>query len=113
LAIIKELDPEAVAARQPAFKAGRDRLGIYLVPGPDYVSSVDGHSKFRDYGIGIYASIDAYSRYITFIHVGLSVTWAVSIMKQYLDALSGNDNIRPTIIPEDCGTETMLMANAH
>jgi len=59
-AIMKELDPEAVAARKPAFKAGRDRVGKYLVPGPDYVWSVDGHLKFRDYGIGIYACIDGY-----------------------------------------------------
>jgi hypothetical protein len=36
-AIMKEHDPEAVAARKPAFKAGRDRVGKYLVPGPDYV----------------------------------------------------------------------------
>jgi len=93
-AIMKELDPEAVAARKSAFKAGCDRVGKYLVPG----RSVDGHFKFRDYGIGIYACIDGYSRYITSIHVGLSVTCAVSILKQYLDALSGNDNIRPTII---------------
>jgi hypothetical protein len=77
------------------------------------VWSVDGHLKFRDYGIGIHAGIDGYSRYITSIHVGLSVTCAVSILKQYLDVLSGNDNIRQTIIRADHGTETMLMANAQ
>jgi len=82
------------------------------VPGPDYVWSVDGHLKFRDYKIGIYACIDGYSRYITSTHVGLSVTCTVSILKQYLDALSRNDDIRPTIIRADRGTETMLMANA-
>jgi len=36
-AIMKELDPEAVAAKKPTFKAGRDRVGKYLVPGPDHV----------------------------------------------------------------------------
>ena len=75
--------------------------------------SVDGLLKFRDYGIGIYACIDGYSRYITSIDVGLSVTCAFSILKQYLDVLSGNENIRPTIIRTDRGTETMLMANAQ
>jgi hypothetical protein len=112
-AIKQGLDPEAVAARKPAFKAGRDRVGKYLVPGPDYVWSVNGHLKFRDYRIGIYRCIDGYSRYITSTHVGLSVTCAVSIMKLYLDALSGNDNIRQTIIRADCGTDTMLMSNAQ
>jgi hypothetical protein len=52
-AIMKELDPEAVAPRKPAFNAGRDMVGKYLVPEPDYVWSVDGHLKFWDYGIGI------------------------------------------------------------
>jgi len=31
-AIMKELDPEAVAATKLAFKAGRDRVRKYLVP---------------------------------------------------------------------------------
>jgi transposase InsO family protein len=111
-AIMKELDPDAVAARKSAFKAGHDRVGKYLVPGPDYVWSVDGHLKFRDYGIGIYPCNDGYSRYITSIHVGLSVTCAVIILRDYLDVLCGNDDIRPTIIRADRGTQTMLMANA-
>jgi hypothetical protein len=97
-AIMKELDPEAVAARKPVFKAGHDKVGRYLVLGPDCMWSVDGHLKFRDYRIGIYACIDQSYRYITSIHVGLSVTCAVSILKKYLDALSGNDHIRSTII---------------
>jgi hypothetical protein len=111
--ILKELDPEGVAAREPAFKANRDRKGKYIVPGPDYVWSVDGHLKFRDYGIGIYAMVDGYSRYITSIYVGLSVTCAVSILKQYLDAVESNNNTRPRFIRSDRGTETILMANAH
>jgi len=112
-ALMKEVDLEAVAATNPAFKAGRDRVGMYLVTGQDYVWSCDGHLKFRDYGIGIYCGIDGHVRYITSSHVGLSVTCAVGILKQYLDALCGNDNIRPTIIRADRGAETMLMANAQ
>jgi hypothetical protein len=112
-AIMKELDPEAIEARKPKFKAGRDRIGKYVVPGPDYVWSVDGHLKFRDYGIGIYACVDGYSRYITSVYVGLSVTCGVSILKQYLDAIAGNRNLRPKIIRADRGTETMIMANAQ
>jgi hypothetical protein len=110
-AIMMQLDPEAVAARKPAFQAERESVRKYLVSGTDYVWSVDSHLKFRDYGIGIYACIDGSVRYITSVHVGLSVTCAVSILKQYHNALSGNDDIGPTIIRADRGTETILMAN--
>lgn len=62
LTLMKEIDPDGVASRTPAFKAGRDKVGQYLVPGPNYAWCVDGHLKFREYGIGIYATIDGYSR---------------------------------------------------
>jgi hypothetical protein len=32
----------------------------YIVPGPDYIWSLDGHDKLSDWGIEIYAAIDAY-----------------------------------------------------
>ena len=34
--------------------------------------SVDGHHKLALYGFEEYADIDAFSRYITWIHVGIS-----------------------------------------
>ncbi|KAH8725979.1 hypothetical protein GQ44DRAFT_759030 [Phaeosphaeriaceae sp. PMI808] len=40
------------------------RRGEYIVPGPNWVWSIDGHEKLKPYGIQIYACIDAYSRYI-------------------------------------------------
>lgn len=40
------------------------------------------------YGIQIYAAIDGYSCYITWCYVGVSTKTAVSVMRQYLDAVS-------------------------
>jgi len=111
--IMKELDPECVEARRTRFKDGRDHTGKYIVPGPNYTWSVDGHMKFQAYGIKIYAMVDGYSRYITSIFAGLPATCGVSILKQYLDAVVGNSNMRPHFIRSARGTETSLMANAH
>jgi hypothetical protein len=61
-AIMKELNTESVGARKPPLKAARDSVVMYLVPGPDYVWSVDGHFKFWDYGMQIKSGIDGYSR---------------------------------------------------
>lgn len=109
---MKELDPEGVEARVPQFRKGRDHVGKYILPGPDYIWSVDGHMKFQTYGIEIYAMVDGYSRYVTSIFVGLFATCGVSILKQYLDAVKAN-NTRPQLIRSDRGSETTLMANAQ
>ena len=111
--IMKELDPEGVEARRPRFKEGGDCTGKYIVPGPDYVWSVDCHMKFQAYGIQIYAMVDGYSRYVTTIFIGLLATCGISILKQYLDAVVANNNTRPQFIRSNGGTETMLMGNAH
>jgi transposase InsO family protein len=111
-AILKQLDPVGVQKRQPAFRRNRDRAGRLEVPGPNYMWCVDGHLKFREYGIGIYAIIDAYSRYIVAVFVGSSVTTAVSVVKQMVNALEST-GIRPEFFRSDRGSETMLLANAQ
>lgn len=110
--IIKELDPEGVASRTPTFKKTRDKVGRYVVPGPNYVWSVDGHLKLDRFGFGIYAMVDGYSRYIVSWHVGVSVTTGVSVLKQFAEAVL-RMGLRPVFIRSDRGTETMLMANAQ
>jgi hypothetical protein len=40
--------------------------------------------KLAPYGIEIYAAIDAYSRYVVWIYVGVSGMTAVSVVRQYL-----------------------------
>ena len=37
------------------------KRGSYIVPGPNYVWSMDGQIKLHQYGIAIYGAIHAYS----------------------------------------------------
>jgi hypothetical protein len=107
--IYKELNPEGVARR------GRDaqnRKGEYIVPGPNWIWSIDGHEKLKPYGIEIYACIDAYSRYVIWIYVGISAGTAVSVFWQYMTAIDAA-GIRPESIRSDCGNETAMVAYAH
>ena len=80
-AMLKVLGPVGVQNRVPTFRRNRDKAGRLEVPGPNYMWCVDGHLKFREYGIGTYAMIDAYSRYVVAVFVGTSVTTAVSVVK--------------------------------
>ena len=54
----------------------------YVVPGPDFVWSIDDSLQLDPYAIQIYASVDAYSRYITRIYCGVTGLTAVSAMTQ-------------------------------
>jgi hypothetical protein len=42
------------------------------VPGPDYIWLIDGHDKLSLFGIDIYVCIDAYSRAIIWVYIGIS-----------------------------------------
>jgi hypothetical protein len=86
--------------------------GEYVVPGPNYLWSVDGHCKLEHWGIEIYAAIDAYSRYVIWIYVGISSRTAVSVLKQYTDTLETN-GVFPQVLRSDRGVETPLVAAAH
>lgn len=86
--------------------------GEYKVPGPNWLWSVDGHCKLETWGIQIYAGIDAYSRYIIWIYVGITARTGVSVKSQYLNVVEAT-GILPWIIRSDHGGETILMADAH
>ena len=81
---LKEVDPYGVALRRGDMLRTR---GSYIVPGPNYVCSINWYMKLRQYGIEIYRAIDAYSRYIPWIYVRVSAATAVSVAKMYLEAL--------------------------
>lgn len=108
-AIVKELDPEGVAARAKDMQRHR---GDYIVPGPNYVWSLDGYCKFDQFGFEIYAAIDAYSRYVIWIYVDISARTSVIVLRQYLDTIS-DLQVLPKILRTDRGSETPLCANAH
>jgi hypothetical protein len=55
----------------------RKPRGEYIVEGPNAVWSVDGYEKLANWGIQIYAAIDAYSRYIIWFYVGMELNVAL------------------------------------
>ncbi|OXV10153.1 hypothetical protein Egran_02085 [Elaphomyces granulatus] len=108
-AAIKTLDPDGVTRRLRDLQRHR---GEYIIPGPNYLWSIDGYCKFNFWGFEMYASIDAYSRYITWIYVGITSRTAVSVLRQYLDTIE-SEKVFPQILRSDRGTETPLVAAAH
>ncbi|KAE9972207.1 hypothetical protein EG328_005132 [Venturia inaequalis] len=107
--VYTEMNPELVEARRKNYQRHR---GEYVVPGPNWLWSIDSYDKLKPYGIQIYACIDAYSRYIIWIYVGISNSSAVSTFGQFINALKA---IRrgPAWIRSDKGGETTLLAQAH
>ena len=86
--------------------------GEYIVPGPTFIWSLDGYLKLEFYGIEVYAAIDAYSRYILWIYVGISARTAVSVLRQYLDTVEMIGQYS-RFVRSDHGGETVLLAPAH
>ncbi|KAF2469932.1 uncharacterized protein BDR25DRAFT_343225 [Lindgomyces ingoldianus] len=82
--IYRTMNYEAVERRKRDLQRHR---GEYIVPGPNFIWSIDGYSKLKPYGVEIYACIDAYSRYIVWIYVGISACTAVSCLRQFLKTL--------------------------
>jgi hypothetical protein len=107
--MIRELDPEGVSRRR---KDLQRRRGEYVVPGPDFIWSIDGHDKLSHWGIQIYAAIDAYSRHIIWMYVGVSNRTTRSVLAQYLEACA-SIGCFPRIIRSDRGTETPMLAECH
>jgi hypothetical protein len=86
--------------------------GEYIVPGPNFLWSVDGYCKLAPYGIEVYGAIDAYSRYIIWIYVGISGRTAISVLQQYLTTIQMLKQ-HPRFIRSDHGGETVILAQAH
>ena len=86
--------------------------GQYMIPGPNYLWSLDGYDKLKAYEIQVYACIDAHSWYIIWIYIEISNCTSISVLRQYLNILK-TENIQLQILCTDQGSETVLMANAH
>src|SRR5947199_1830936 len=100
---LKLLNPEGVASRTPGLR--KKRLENYITAGPDYLWCLDGHDKLAQYGIEIYAAVDAYSRKIIWFYCGSSNRTQLSVLNQYLRAVKTR-GICPSFIRTDKGTET-------
>ena len=48
--------------------------GEFIVRGPDWLWCIYGRDKFRNYGIGIYAAVDVFSRKILWMSAQLGLT---------------------------------------
>lgn len=68
--------------------------------------------KLSLFGIEIYAAIDGYSRYILWVYIGISTRTAISVYKQYIDAVSTFGYL-PQILRTDLGGETIYLGDAH
>jgi hypothetical protein len=107
-AAINILDAEGSEARRPGIKRKRE-IKRPIIPGPNYLWAIDGHNKFRNYGIEIYAAIDAYSRRIIWAYCGNSNRTEASVARQYLEAIAYY-GICPRFLRSDKGSETPLIA---
>jgi hypothetical protein len=107
--VYRTLNPTGIERRN---QDRQRRKGEYLVRGPNFIWSIDGHEKLKPYGFEIYACIDAYARYIVWVYVGISAGTAVSVGQQYLNAVR-ETGVIPHYIRSDCGKETSQLAYAH
>jgi hypothetical protein len=57
--VIKLHDTEGSEARKPRIKQ-KKAFKRPVIPSPDYLWCINGYNKFRNYGIKIYAAINAY-----------------------------------------------------
>ncbi|KAI8940778.1 hypothetical protein NX059_002044 [Plenodomus lindquistii] len=103
------INPEAVQRR---LNDHQRRRGEYIVNGPNWCWSIDGHEKIKPYGIEIYACIDAYSRYVIWAYVGITAGTSLSVLHQYLYTVE-ESGFTPQFIRSDCGVETGQISYAH
>lgn len=66
--MLRILNPEAITLRMRRMQF---KKGEYVVPGPDWIWSIDGHDKLSPFGIEMYACVDAYSRSFIWVCVGI------------------------------------------
>ncbi|PYH67139.1 uncharacterized protein BO88DRAFT_344940, partial [Aspergillus vadensis CBS 113365] len=107
--IYRTAAPEAIQQRKNDMQRSR---GSYMNPGPDHFWSVDGYMKLEPYGIRIHAAIDAYTRYIIWVYIGIDTRTSVSVVGQYIVAVHER-KIICNKIRSDHGSETSLPAKAQ
>ena len=90
----------------------QERHSEWVREGPNHTWSMDGHCKFEAWGVQRSAAVDLYSRYVTWVYVGISGRTALSVLAQYLATLQ-DGQIMPRLIRTDRGAETPLAADAH
>jgi hypothetical protein len=97
---LKKLDAKGTAARKPGPKRRGKRGGEYIVRGPDWLWCIDGHDKFRNYGIGIYAAVDAFSRDVVVAQQSEIDSFGLAEMASF-DTDGGSDDWEDSVSEED------------
>ena len=87
-AVVKELDSAEIA--QHASDA-QQHYSDFIVSDSDYLWFINDHCKLDFFDIEIYADIDAYSQYITWIYIELFSHIAVNVLVQFLTTLRTED----------------------
>ena len=114
--VMAELDPEGLEARNLQRKKKKVK-GHFTSDGPLWVVSLDGHDKLCGYQnstfpLGVYTSIDTFSRKILFLFVCYSNLNPLVIGKMYLRYLFESQML-PRNLRFDRGTETGKMVTIH
>jgi hypothetical protein len=106
----QRLDPAEVASHIPDLRHARQEN--YTTSGPNFLWCLGGYDKLTQYGIEIYAAVDAYSRKIIWFYCGNNNRTPISVLRQYLRAVKAN-GLCPRFIRTDKGTVTVLLADCH
>jgi hypothetical protein len=86
--------------------------GEYIVPGPDYIWSINGYDKLSPFGIDIYTYINTYSRAIIWVYIGISNHTSHSVVQQYLMTCIRLGYI-PIFFRADKGGKLPLITEVH
>jgi transposase InsO family protein len=105
---LRELDPKGTEFRKKPYKKVHGRN--FQTQGPNWLWAIDGHMKLARYGIQIYGAIDAYSRRIIWLYVGVDASTAISTARQFMDTVK-QGNIIPFRIRADRGNETPIVGD--
>jgi hypothetical protein len=79
-AVINIFNAEGSEARRPGIKRKKE-IKYLIIPGLNYLWAIDGHNKFRNYDIKIYAAINAYLYLIIWAYYGNSNRTEASVAR--------------------------------
>jgi hypothetical protein len=108
-AMLHILNPKAIFRRIARIQS---KKGEYIVPGPDYIWSIDGHNKLSPFRIDIYVYIDAYSRAIIWVYISISNRTSHSVVQQYLITCARLGYI-PIFFRADKGSKLPMIVEAY
>ncbi|KAK6429026.1 hypothetical protein LTR95_014827 [Oleoguttula sp. CCFEE 5521] len=103
------LNPNGVQRRRTNAKQHR---GVVVLPGPNAVWLMDAYCKLEYFGFEVYACTDAYSRYMSWVYVGITSRTQVSVWAQYVETVRAGKVI-PLVLQSNMGGETRSAADAH